>query len=365
MLGLLPAGNQGLFGLGLWLSLWGASMAIGALITTINRAYNIRPRRNLLKQKVLSIWLTLVLAVLWLLAFVIVLVGPRVTQSVFELLGIASETNTFWTSVRLPMAFGLTLVSLSILYYIAPEAKQRFRWILPGAVTATVLWMGASSGFRVFLRNFNNYDLTYGSLAGLVILMIWFWLSGLVFLLGAEINSLMKRIDEEAAPRARSGRCADRFPSRPAGAGRKWHRAWRRSDITSTWTGGRQFVHRSATGHALVTDTPVDSGGGNTRADADGTGDDGPGRLHRRGHRQHPGGDAPAAARPGGHGRRTSAPTTTRGSSPASRCATGCRATWTRPGWSAPWPCRWTSTARCRRCWPGASTITHEVEILP
>ena len=197
VLGLLPAGNQGLFGLGLVASLWGASMATGALITTINRAYNIRPRRNLLKQKILSIWLTLVLAFLWVLAFVIVLVGPRVTQGVFEMLHIASETNTFWTSVRLPMAFGLTLVSLSILYYIAPEAKQRFRWILPGAVTGTLLWMGASSGFRVFLRNVNSYDMTYGSIAGLVILMVWFWLSGLVFLLGAEVNSLMKRIDQE------------------------------------------------------------------------------------------------------------------------------------------------------------------------
>lgn len=197
VLGLLPAGNQGLFGLGLVASLWGASMATGALITTINRAYNIRPRRNLIKQKVLSIWLTLVLALLWTLAFVIVLVGPRVTQGVFELLHIASETNTFWTSVRLPMAFGLTLASLSILYYIAPEAKQRFRWILPGAVTGTLLWMGASSGFRYFLRNFGSYDVTYGSIAGLVILMVWFWLSGLVFLLGAEVNSLMKRIDEE------------------------------------------------------------------------------------------------------------------------------------------------------------------------
>ena len=200
ILGLLPSGNQGLFGVGLVISLWGASTAMGSLVTTINRAYNIRPRRNLLKQKFLAIWLTLVLALMWMLAMVIVLVGPRVTQNVFELMGIASETNTFWTSVRLPMAAALTLASLSILYYIAPEAKQRFRWILPGAVTATILWMGASSGFRVFLRNFNSYDVVYGSLAGLVILMIWFWLSGLVFLLGAEINSLMKRIDEEHQP---------------------------------------------------------------------------------------------------------------------------------------------------------------------
>ena len=194
VLGLLSAGFPGLFGVGLSLSLWSASTAMGALITTINRAYNIRPRRNLLKQKVLSIWLTLLLAVMWLLAFLIVLVGPRVTQGVFTEMGISS---TFWTSARLPMAAILTLASLSILYYLAPEAKQRFRWILPGAFTSTALWMGASSGFRVFLRNFSSYDVTYGSLAGLIILMIWFWMSGLVFLLGAEINALMKRIDQE------------------------------------------------------------------------------------------------------------------------------------------------------------------------
>jgi membrane protein len=197
VLGLVPNANRGLFGVVMFASLWGASMATGAMITTINRAYNIRPRRNLFQQKILSMWLTLVLAVLWLAAFVIVLQGPRVTQNVFELMGIASETNTFWTSVRLPMAFVLTLISLSILYYIAPEAKQRFRWILPGAIAAAVLWLGASSGFGVFLRKFNNYDATYGSLAGLVILMVWFWLSGVVFLLGAEVNSLMKRMDAE------------------------------------------------------------------------------------------------------------------------------------------------------------------------
>lgn len=200
VLNLLPTTNQGLLSVGLLASLWSASMAIGALITTINRAYNIRPRRNMLQQKLLSIILTLALSGLWLMAMTIILVGPSLTQSMFEFMGIASETNTFWTSVRLPMAFVLNLLALSILYYIAPEAKQRFRWILPGAVTATVLWMAASSAFREFLANFGAYNKTYGSLAALVILMMWLWLSGLVFLLGAEINSLMKRMEHDDQP---------------------------------------------------------------------------------------------------------------------------------------------------------------------
>ncbi len=197
---LIPQHNQGLLSFGLLAGLWGASMAIGALITTINRAYNIRPRRNMVKQKILSIGLTLGLSGIWLLALTIVLVGPQATQFVFQWMGIASETNTFWTSLRLPMAFVLNLVALSILYYVAPEAKQRFRWILPGAFTSTILWLLASSAFRVFLRNFGHYNKTYGSLATVVILMIWLWISGLLFLLGAEINALMKRMEEDDPP---------------------------------------------------------------------------------------------------------------------------------------------------------------------
>jgi len=197
---LIPQHNQGLLSFGLLAGLWGASMAIGALITTINRAYNIRPRRNMVKQKILSIGLTLGLSGLWLIALSIVLVGPQATQIVFEWMGLASENNTFWTSVRLPMAFVLNLLVLSILYYVAPEAKQRFRWILPGALTSTLLWLLASSGFRLFLRNFGHYNKTYGSLATVVILMIWLWISGLLFLLGAEINSLMKRMEEDDPP---------------------------------------------------------------------------------------------------------------------------------------------------------------------
>lgn len=198
---LLPQSNRGLLSFGLLASLWGASMAVGALITTINRAYNIRPRRNLFTQKVLSIVLTLALSGLWLISMTIMLVGPTYTQGIFEFVGLAGETNTFWTSIRLPMAFVLNLLAMSVLYYIAPEAKQSFRWILPGAVTSTVLWMLASQLFRVFLRNFGQYNTTYGSIAALVILMIWLWISGFVFLLGAEINALMKRMEEDDPPR--------------------------------------------------------------------------------------------------------------------------------------------------------------------
>ena len=180
-----------------FMTLWGSSMAVGALITTINRAYNLRPRRNILKQKLLSIGLVLLLSAILLLAMVIMLFGPQVTQSMFRLLRLATESSTFWASVRLPLASLLVLMTMVVLYYWAPEARQRLVHILPGSVVATILWLGATSAFRLFVRNFGSYNATYGSLAAVVILLAYFWLTGFIYLLGAEINALMKRVEIE------------------------------------------------------------------------------------------------------------------------------------------------------------------------
>lgn len=178
-------------------ALWGSSMAVGALITTINRAYNLRPRRNIVQQKLMALLLVLVLSAVLMLAMTILVFGPQYSQRMFELLQLADESNTFWTSLRLPLAGGLAFFALAILYFYAPESRQRFVHILPGSVTATVLWLAASSGFRLFVAKFGNYNVTYGSLAAVVILLAYFWLTGFIFLLGAEINALMKRLETE------------------------------------------------------------------------------------------------------------------------------------------------------------------------
>lgn len=180
-----------------FVALWGSSMAVGALITTINRAYNLRPRRNIVTQKLLSMALVLMLSAILLIALLILLFGPQITQQVLEFLHLASETNTFWTSLRLPLAALLAFAALAILYYYAPEARQRFVHVLPGTFTAGVFWLVAGSAFRLFVRNFGNYNATYGSLAAVVILLAYFWLTGFIFLLGAEINALMKRLEVE------------------------------------------------------------------------------------------------------------------------------------------------------------------------
>ncbi len=178
-------------------ALWGSSMAVGALITTINRAYNLRPRRNIVIQKVLALVLVLALSGILLLAMFILVVGPQVTQQSLQALGLSGDAGSSWTALRLPLAALLAFIALAILYFYAPEARQRFVHILPGSITATVLWLTASSAFRLFVSNFGNYNATYGSLAAVVIMLAYFWLTGFIFLLGAEINALMKRVEVE------------------------------------------------------------------------------------------------------------------------------------------------------------------------
>ncbi len=201
----LSVQRRELLGLGLAIALWSGSMGVGALITTINRAYNIRPRRSLPAQKALAILLTLALSGIMLLSTVIILFGPSVAHAIFQFFGLAGDSYNFWTRLRVPLGFLLNLVALAMLYYFGPEARQQFRWIMPGAAVATALWLGASSLFRLFVRNFGSYELTYGSITAVIVLMVYLWISGLIFLLGAEINSLMKRLDrhEPEVPRGR------------------------------------------------------------------------------------------------------------------------------------------------------------------
>jgi len=200
----LSQNNGAILGLGLLAALWSGSIGVGALITTINRAYNIHPKRNIVYQKMLAIFLTIMLSAFVLVSTFTILSGPDVTQLVFQKLGLPFSSSSFWMNMRLPLVLFSNLFAFSVVYYVAPEAKQKFVWILPGACTSTILWFGASSLFRIFVSKFGSYNITYGSIAAFIILIVWLWISGFIFLLGAEINALMRRMDHyEDLPRVR------------------------------------------------------------------------------------------------------------------------------------------------------------------
>jgi membrane protein len=171
---------------GLLLALWSASRGMGGIITAINIAYEEKERRGFFKFNLIALGLTFGLVVGGVLAVALIAVLPAAVQ----LLAVGSATKWLLLLVQWPLLIVLVMLGLAVLYRFGPDRdKPQWRWVSPGAITATVLWIVASVGFTVYVANFNSYDKTYGSLGGVVILLTWLYLSALMVLLGAVINA--------------------------------------------------------------------------------------------------------------------------------------------------------------------------------
>jgi membrane protein len=174
----------------LLLALWSASRGMSGLITAINIAYEEKESRGFLKLNLIALGLTLGLLVGGIVAIALVAVLPAVARLV------ADGPTTKWLLLlaQWPLLIVLVMGGLAVLYRFGPDRdKPQWRWVSPGAVTATILWIIGSATFTVYVANFNSYDKTYGSLGGVVILLTWLYLSALMVLLGAVINAQSER----------------------------------------------------------------------------------------------------------------------------------------------------------------------------
>jgi membrane protein len=193
------------FVLGLVLALWSASGYTGAFMRASNVIYETREGRPFWKLRPLQLLVTLVMIVLLtLLAVSLVLTGPLVS-AVAKPLGIGSTAVDVWNVAKWPVMALVFLLLLSILYYASPNARLRgFRWVTPGSLVAIVVWIVASALFGLYVANFGSYDKTYGTLGGLIALLIWFWISNLAILFGLQLNAELERgVElEEGRPRA-------------------------------------------------------------------------------------------------------------------------------------------------------------------
>lgn len=191
---------------GLALALWSASRGMSGIITAINIAYEEKERRSFVKFNLLALGLTLGMLVGGIVAIALVGVLPAAVQL------IATGPLTKWLVliVQWPLLIVLVLLGLAVLYRFCPDRDvPKWRWVTPGAVAATVLWIVASIGFTVYVANFNSYDKTYGSLGGVVILLTWLYISAFTVLLGAVINAQSERQtrkDSTEGPPQRMGR---------------------------------------------------------------------------------------------------------------------------------------------------------------
>jgi len=188
--GLLSAGALG--------ALWASSSGMNSMMSALNVAYDVGDRRPWWKRRLIALLLTVGFGLFSVGALVLLVFGGTIGEVVASRFGLGAYFTTAWNVVSMLLVIGCVLFALAMVYYLAPDAKQHWWWVTPGSVTALVLWLGLSFGLRVYVTNFANYSATYGSIGGVILLILWLYLSGVVLLLGAEINS---EIEHAAAER--------------------------------------------------------------------------------------------------------------------------------------------------------------------
>jgi membrane protein len=187
------ARNTGVLSFSVIFALWAASTGLAALIETLNVAYEVKEGRPFWKVRLVALSLTVALSVLIIGGAALITFGNQLTAWIADGLGIRNQFEIIWTVIRYVLGFLMLIVGIGVVYYFAPNARQHWKWITPGATFAAVSIVAVSYLFSIYLRFAPSYDVTYGSLGAVVILMLWFYLMGLIVLIGAEINSEIDR----------------------------------------------------------------------------------------------------------------------------------------------------------------------------
>jgi len=185
---------------GIVLAVWAASGGMTSMISALNGAYHVRESRSWLKVHSIALGLTVAISVLVVSALVLVLVGGHIAEFAGAKLHLGWLTVTTWKVLQWPAALFFIIFAFSLIYFFGPDVEeQHWYWITPGSVFGVLLWLTASFAFRAYLHFFNTYSKTYGSLGAAIILLLWFYVTGLAFLVGAEINA---EIEQAAARRS-------------------------------------------------------------------------------------------------------------------------------------------------------------------
>lgn len=179
----------GLLSFGIITAIWAASAGVRSLMNALNAAYDVEESRPAWKRYPLSILYTIGLAAMLIAAAGLMLIGPRVAEWVAGQVGLGDLFLTLWTWLRWPVSVLLLMIAVAVIYYVAPNVDQPFRFITPGSVLAVIVWILASLGFSYYVSNFGSYGATYGSLGAVVVLLFYFFISSAVLLLGAELNA--------------------------------------------------------------------------------------------------------------------------------------------------------------------------------
>ncbi|WP_406010853.1 YihY/virulence factor BrkB family protein [Streptomyces sp. NBC_00637] len=179
---------------GLVLAVWSASGYVAAFIRSANAVYDMPEGRPVWKVLPLRVGVTVVLLVLAVASALIVVFTGGLARQAGAALGIGDSALTVWSVAKWPVLVVLVTIMIALLYWATPNVRARgFRWITPGSVLALVIWLIASAGFAFYVANFGSYNKTYGTLAGVIVFLVWLWISNIAILLGLEFDAELAR----------------------------------------------------------------------------------------------------------------------------------------------------------------------------
>jgi membrane protein len=191
--------GAGKISIGLLATLWAASSGMGAISETLNTAYNVKETRPWWKTRLVAVGLTFALAILIVSALVLLLYGFEIADAIAVWAGLSGAFTLAWKILQWPIVLFFILLSFNLIYYFGPDLKQQeWKWVTPGSIIAAALWLLISFGFKTYLKYFNSYSATYGSLGALIIMMLWFYFTGMAILIGGEVNSEIENAAAEA-----------------------------------------------------------------------------------------------------------------------------------------------------------------------
>jgi membrane protein len=182
---------------GVAVALWTASNYVGAFMRASNSIYAREEGRPFWKLRPIQLFITLVLVLMAALVVLALIVSGPVAEAIGSAVGLGDTAVMIWDIAKWPVLLVVVMLMLAILYWSAPNAKPAgFRWMSPGSVVAVILWIAASAGFAIYVANFSSYDKTYGTLGGVIVFLVWMWITNIAVLIGAELNAETERARE-------------------------------------------------------------------------------------------------------------------------------------------------------------------------
>jgi len=181
--------NGTLLSIGIIGTIWSASNGLNAIVKAFNKAYDVEETRSFIVARAMSIVLTLGMIAVLVIALLLPVFGEQIGIFLFSQFNLSDEFLTVWRAIRFLVSPVILFIIFLALYWIAPNKKMSCVSAIPGAIFATIGWVVASLGFSYYVGNFGNYSATYGSIGAIIITMIWFYLTGIIIMIGGEINA--------------------------------------------------------------------------------------------------------------------------------------------------------------------------------